>query len=258
MDKFQLQCIPTEDLLQLREEIKIELHLRRKAATVEHRKKVVASLKPTDFQKIEDFHLIISQRNTSSILSIPLIGQTHPSSNIKYLPDLLAQPWDNGIQPDAGKFYVYAHVDPRGSVFVSTESTGGNFGGTPFYIGKGCGRRAWDLKRNQGHGIRLRQIQDDGFDGESIVKILFDNLSESKALDIERKLIYYFGTIYQKDRKCGMLLNLDIPSPPEFSGAMHKYTSRRKFHEAKHGKTPKVSTSAKSKDPEHRPVVTTA
>jgi hypothetical protein len=246
MDKFQLQYIPTEDLLQLREEIKLELHLRRKAASVDHRKKVVASLKPVDFQKIEDFHSIISQHNISAALAIPLIGQTHPSHNIKDLSDLLAQPWGNGISLEPGKFYVYAHVDPRKDVFISTASAGGNLGGTPFYIGKGCGKRAWDLKRNQGHGIRLKQILDDGFDGESIVKILFENLSESKALDIERKLIYYFGTIYQKDRKCGMLLNLDIPAPPEFSGAMHKYTSRKKFHEARHGKTPKVMSAHNS------------
>ena len=236
MDKFQLHYIPTEDLLQLREEIKIELHLRRKVASVEHRKKVVTALKPKDFQKIGDLRSVASQHNTSAALAIPMVGQTHPSNNIKYLSDLLAQPWGDDISLEPGKFYVYAHVDPRKSVFVSTESAGGNFGGTPFYIGKGCGKRAWDLKRNQGHGIRIKQILDDGFDGESIVKILFNNLSESKALDIERKLIYYFGTIYQKDRKCGMLLNLDTPEPPKFLGSMLKHPSRKQFHEEKHGK----------------------
>lgn len=46
--------------------------------------------------------------------------------------------------------------------------------------------------------------------------------SEQKALEIEAKCIYFFGTIYEpgKRGKRGCLLNLDIPKFPEFSGVM--------------------------------------
>lgn len=128
--------------------------------------------------------------------------------------------------PDVtGDYYVYAHVDARKDVFKSLPECGGNWRGMPFYIGKGIGRRAYDLKRNQGHGKRIAELLELGMGPNDIVHIAFSGLSERKALEIEAKCIYFFGSIYEpgKRGKRGRLLNLDIPKLPEFSGVMVNY-----------------------------------
>lgn len=77
------------------------------------------------------------------------------------------------------KYYVYRLIDPRTN--------------TPFYIGKGSGRRAWQhLSRSYGHRNlhkqeRVRDIRSSG--GEPLVDIIRDQLSECEALEMERALI---------------------------------------------------------------------
>jgi hypothetical protein len=85
--------------------------------------------------------------------------------------------------------------------------------GTPFYIGKGCGDRAWDLNRNEGHGVHLRQLRKRGVADSEIVCIVRDNMTEREALELESKLICFFGTRFEAGRK-GILVNLSFPARP--------------------------------------------
>ena len=78
----------------------------------------------------------------------------HKNGRLNGLSDLLADDW-SGIYPDAGgdeNFYVYAHINPTKKKLKYPAPDQLNISGLPFYIGKGCGGRAWDLNRNEGHG----------------------------------------------------------------------------------------------------------
>ena len=148
--------------------------------------------------------------------------QAHPNERHKfnrhhlwYLNILLDQDWSElftGSQER--KFYVYAHHFEKGrQVRFVDERVHISLPGLPFYIGKGTGDRAYDLKRNQGHGKQIKALVDSGSAKDSIVKILKSGLTEPEALELESKLIYFFGTQYEPGRK-GLLLNLDIPARP--------------------------------------------
>lgn len=136
----------------------------------------------------------------------------------KYLPDLLDQDWSRLFSGGdlERKYYVYLHCLNSGSalrfvhrgVQIKTD-------GTPFYVGKGTGNRAFDLKRNQGHGHTLRGLLKSGVQPSRIVCVVKDHLTEPEALELESKLIYFWGTKYESGRR-GVLVNLDIPPRPEF------------------------------------------
>lgn len=130
------------------------------------------------------------------------------------LQSLLAEDWTALFQgSEERKFYVYAHVIPSSKRLVYDCSMQLEFKGVPFYIGKGTGSRAYDLKRNQGHGATLFDLSREGKMPEQIVTIIASGLTEPEALALESKLIYFFGTKYEKDRQ-GILVNLDIPRTP--------------------------------------------
>jgi len=134
----------------------------------------------------------------------------------KYLKVLMNQDWSHLFDGDEEeKYYVYIHLKPSSKklTFIC-EGLDLNLNGFPFYVGKGCGDRAWDLKRNQGHGAILRDLNLAGCTPSDIVHIVATEITEAKALEIESKLIYLFGTKYESDRK-GVLVNLDIPARPE-------------------------------------------
>ena len=59
--------------------------------------------------------------------------------------------------------------------------------GVPFYVGKGKGKRAWTNARNANWKEFVNRI------GEYNVELPYTNLSEEKALDIEKKLIADIG-----------------------------------------------------------------
>lgn len=134
--------------------------------------------------------------------------------------DLLIDSW-NGLFVGGDterRYYVYAHTRPSDdSIVVKTDESqfvGLTIEGTPFYIGKGTGGRAFDLKRNDGHGAELRSLRQAGVRPTEIVKIIADCLTEDEALCIESKLIYILGTRYEAGIS-GMLVNLDTPPVPE-------------------------------------------
>jgi hypothetical protein len=92
---------------------------------------------------------------------------------------------------------------------------------TTIYIGKGTKERAFNLRRNQARGIKLKQAISNGHQRDEIVGIIKANLTELEALELEAKLIYFFGTVYEKYR-AGILLNWGLSLRPEFSVAMEK------------------------------------
>lgn len=142
--------------------------------------------------------------------------------HLSYLDDLLSQDWSNIFQDGDSekKYYVYLHIQPIKNIsrLVSYESNllKMDFSGMPFYVGKGCGDRAYDMKRNQGHGIELKQLLTSGVSEKEIVHIIKDGMTEKEAFILESKLIYFFGTKFEKNRR-GILVNLDIPRRPEFT-----------------------------------------
>lgn len=133
---------------------------------------------------------------------------------LKYLNELLAQDWSHLFPGTSDpKYYVYMHYAPNSkAIRYVGEHAVIKTSGLPFYIGKGCGDRAFDMKRNQGHGATLRELLG-RYTPTDIVSIVKDGLTEQKALELESKLIYFFGTKYEKGRR-GILVNLDIPLRP--------------------------------------------
>ena len=82
-------------------------------------------------------------------------------------------------------YYVYAYIRSKDSKIAKA--------GTPYYIGKGKGRRAWSKQ----HRINLPN------DNKFIV-ILETNLSNTGALALERRYIRWYGRI---DINTGILYN---------------------------------------------------
>jgi hypothetical protein len=218
MDRFQLSCLSDHDLWQLSYDVRCEKRDRETSEKRVNRLFLVGKKTSKKFNTLESLNENISSKNSSGFFKLP----NHDLKNYKvlstYLPSLIRQDWSHlyfGGDMDE-KYYVYAHVDPRESVFVTADCAGGSYGGTPFYIGKGTRNRAFDLKRNQGHGKLISDIRNEGYQQSEIVKIVTNGLTEAMAYELEAKLIYFFGTIYQKTKIKGCLLNLDIPVTPKF------------------------------------------
>lgn len=213
-----------ELLVEIQKQLRAEIAERKRTRGIKKRVEFIKNLNPLAFGDESSFNRAVHANNSASFLSLPF-QEGKCGTRAKYLKSLLAQDWSyffRGYDANQSSFYVYVHSDPRENVFVVRPEFGGNYGGLPFYVGKGQGQRAWDLKRNQGHGKKIREILSDGFEKGDLVKIVFDNLSEAKAMEIEAKLIYFFGTIYERKRGSS-LLNLDLSCRPEFVGEMQKF-----------------------------------
>jgi hypothetical protein len=81
-------------------------------------------------------------------------------------------------------YYVYAYIRTKNSATANA--------GTPYYIGKGKNRRAWEKH------IVPRPID------KNYIVIVESNLTEVGALALERRLIKWYGG---KDLETGILLN---------------------------------------------------
>jgi hypothetical protein len=85
------------------------------------------------------------------------------------------------------KYYVYALL-----IGSSSESM------TPFYIGKGCGKRlehhfkSWSLKHKSYKNNKIKAAISQGVSLKAVK--LYDNLPEQKALELEQQEILWFNT----------------------------------------------------------------
>jgi len=87
------------------------------------------------------------------------------------------------------RFYVYAYIREKDSKIAKA--------GTPYYIGKGSGRRAWNNDRKGKHtSVHMPN--------KKYIIILENNLTELGAFALERRLINWWGRV---DNNTGILRN---------------------------------------------------
>lgn len=121
------------------------------------------------------------------------------------------------------KFYVYAYIRSKNSTTAKA--------GTPYYIGKGCGNRAW--KRHKGI-IIPKDI--------SKIIILEYNLTELGAFSLERRMIKWWG---RKDNSSGILIN-KTDGGEGAAGAIKSQIHRDKIRNSLKGKPSPKSKYVKS------------
>ena len=88
--------------------------------------------------------------------------------------------------PVPKEFYVY--------MYRRSESTANGVSGSPYYVGKGAGNRAWS---NEGRSVRRPSKRE-------FIKIVSSGMREKDAFQLEMLLIFMYGRI---DLKTGILHN---------------------------------------------------
>jgi hypothetical protein len=122
------------------------------------------------------------------------------------------------------KFYIYAYLRSKDSKTAKA--------GTPYYIGKGTGNRAWS-KYN--HGNKTPKNKDH-------IIILESGLTNIGALALERRLIKWWGRV---DNNTGILRNLTDGGEGS-NGKVMSDDTKRKLREAFLGKPAPKSKYEKS------------
>lgn len=107
-------------------------------------------------------------------------------------------------------FYVYAYIRSKDSVTANA--------GTPYYIGKGSGRRAWEQHRRKNKGVWTPK-------NKNFIVIISCDLTEVGSFAIERKLIRIWG---RKNLGSGILEN-KTDGGEGASGAVCSEETRRKM-----------------------------
>lgn len=240
IDKKILEQIETNKLKDLLESIKYELRQRQNNGIVRKElKKNRIFLNYRKFSNRDLFNEEIYKINSENLLSLRDLN-VEINDRAKYLDCLIKQDWSylfsDSSEDKSQDYYVYFHIDStikRPIILNQFMATG-----QVFYVGKGREQRAWNLKRNEGHGKKLQHLKKNGITDEEIVYIYKSGLSEKQARELESKLIYFFGTIFEQDRK-GCLVNLRTEPKPRFKQPMEAFLSNKQLHKLKEEKTKK-------------------
>jgi len=112
------------------------------------------------------------------------------------------------------KFYVYLYIRSNNAKYGGV--------GTPYYVGKGCGKRAW----SKNHHVQPPS-------DNSLIQIISERMTEKDALQAEMLLIFHHGRV---DRKTGCLLNRSDGGEKRFKGGCHTPETKLKMAAAKLGR----------------------
>ena len=144
----------------------------------------------------------LANLDNSSDSSQPKL-RSHMTSIKKYLVEQ-AKDKSNKL-----RFYIYAYIRSKDSKTAKA--------GTPYYIGKGQGGRAWNYHRNTNQPTH-----------EYIV-ILESNLSEIGAFALERKLIQLWGRVSNVKYLQGILHNILSGGPTSHQNSLTFKTEKGKL-----------------------------
>jgi hypothetical protein len=112
------------------------------------------------------------------------------------------------------KYYVYLHKNPTTNEI--------------FYVGKGCGQRAYVKSRRGKHYSSYVKKY-----GNPVVEIVKDNLTSNAAIEMERDLIAKIG---RKELGVGALVNSTNGGEYGVDGMIHTNESKLKMSKSKIGK----------------------
>ena len=134
----------------------------------------------------------------------------------RYLPDLLDQDWSylwSGGDPDK-KYCVYVCSDPLAPSFKFGRKLGGRIP-LPFFIGYLKEGLVWVPDENSSCALKVKNLIAAGVTKEKILTTLITGVSETQAIELEAKLVYFFGTVHDIGNK-GILLNPKKHRVPDF------------------------------------------
>lgn len=185
--------------------------------------KQLSELRDSDLMKVcEDSIAILAERGY--ILRKGKLHRGVIKPNITF-DQYIEQDWSDlftGSYDETPDYYVYAHVDPRKKNHLFGRFSGF---GLPFYIGKGKASRYMCRRRSKPHLAQITELESIGYDLGQIAKIYKGGLTEKEALELESKLINFFGCrsempklkhAYINGRKCGTLINTDTGIRPQW------------------------------------------
>jgi hypothetical protein len=193
-----------------------------------------------DKPKIENNGLIIGERG-SAICKVGFYPLKNKGIR-NCIIDFLMEDW-RFLFPNADNknkdYYVYCHTDPtEPGLHIIKNNIEFFMYGKPFYIGKGKGDRYKSMHgRCTAHQNKVKDLILHGVESEKIFNVIQDGLTELEALELESKLITYFGTSgeYGTSRKYltkydgGILLNSDVAKRPKWINEIILHISS-KYH----------------------------
>jgi len=154
-------------------------------------------------------------------------GKTRRLAGDSILLEFLKEDWGylfTGNYDNDRKYYVYYHSNPeKGNARFKRKGEFIDFNGRPFYVGKGTGNRYKSKTRSRSHLAVINKVIESGKEDKDIFHIFKDGLAEVEALELEAKLITFFGVAAELDQskthfhgtKGGWLVNSDPACRPE-------------------------------------------
>ena len=216
-----LSSLPDEELVSIYAEAAKSLKDRGLLATTKRElRRITSSKKPQVFNTPLEFNR----------------GKVKRMASHSILLDFISEDWSSLFDKhglcESKCFYVYYHTDPTlANMRFRKGDKHVDFVGRPFYVGKGTGDRFRSKKRGRDHLSVIKSLTESrGIAEDRIFHIFRDGLTEIEALELEAKLITFFGCQSELSRskahfhgiKGGLLVNSDIARRPMCVEAMIK------------------------------------